>query len=239
MEFIFCNDRPKWKDIHNVEDWVNSFNDSNKKEDGKSAKTLAQFCKENDVESIIKEWIAPIVGEEFSLESAMPEMSTKFDNYGKGRTHDLGVYGKTVSGKRIFIGVEAKVNETFGGTVQQAYNYVDTLRNKGKNSNLKARIDGLKEEYFPGLDLDDIRYQLLYAIAGTLCEEADIKILLFTTFETRQFKVESGQRNDNDLNDFLKLLDIEIVPENCWKLNFGKQTMCVLNKHVNVNYENR
>ena len=79
----------------------------------------------------------------------------------------------------------------------------------------------------------------LYAIAGTLCEEADIKILLFTTFETNKYDEKCGQRNDNDLNDFLKLLDIEIVPENCWKLNFGKQTMCVLNKHVNVNYENR
>ena len=239
MKYQFNKKSPKWKDIHNVEDWVNSFNDSNKKEDGKSAKTLAQFCKENDVESIIKEWIAPIVKEEFSLDSAMPEMSTKFDNYGKGRTHDLGIYGKTVSGKRIFIGVEAKVNETFGGTVQSAYDKVEYLKSIGKNSNLKERIDGLKEEYFPGLDLYDKRYQLLYAIAGTLCEEADIKILLFTTFETNKYDEKCGQRNDNDLNDFLKLLDIEIVPENCWKLNFGKQTMCVLNKHVNVNYENR
>ncbi len=239
MEFVFCNDRPKWKEIHNVEDWVNSFNDSKNDEDGKSAKTLAQFCKENDVESIIKEWISQIVGEDFSLDTATPEMSTKFDNYGKGRTHDLGIYGKTVSGKRIFIGVEAKVNETFGGTVQSVYDKVAYLKSVGKNSNLDARIEGLKKKYFPDLPLDDIRYQLLYAIAGTLCEEADIKILLFITFETRQFKVESGQRNDNDLNDFLKLLDIEIVPENCWKLNFGEQTMCVLNKHVNVNYENR
>lgn len=232
MEFKFCNDRPKWKEIHNVEDWVKSFDPSKNDEDGKSAKTLAQFCKENDVESIIKEWITPIVGEDFSLDTAMPEMSTKFDNYGKGRTHDLGIYGKTVSGKRIFIGVEAKVNETFGGTVQSVYDKVAYLKSVGKNSNLDARIEGLKKKYFPDLPLDDIRYQLLYAIAGTLCEEAEVKILLFVTFETRQFKVESGQRNDNDLNDFLKLLDIEIVPENCWKLNFGEQTMCVLNKHV-------
>lgn len=239
MVFIFCNNRPKWKDIYNVEDWVNSFNDSKKKEDGKSAKTLAQFCKENDVESIIKKWIAPIVKEEFSLDSAIPEMSTKFDDYGKGRTHDLGIYGKTVSGKRIFIGVEAKVNETFGGTVQSVYDKVAYLKSVGKNSNLDARIEGLKKKYFPDLPLDDIRYQLLYAIAGTLCEEADIKILLFTTFETNKYEEKCGQRNDNDLNDFLKLLDIEIVPENCWKLNFGEQTMCVLNKHVKVNYENR
>ena len=148
MKYQFNKKSEKWKSINNVDEWVNSFG---KGEDGKSAKTLAQFCKENDVESIIKEWIAPIVKEEFSLDSAMPEMSTKFDNYGKGRTHDLGIYGKTVSGKRIFIGVEAKVNETFGRTVQQAYNYVDTLRNKGKNSNLDARIEGLKKKYFPGL----------------------------------------------------------------------------------------
>ena len=239
MKYQFNKKSEKWKSINNVDEWVKSFDPSKNDEDGKSAKTLAQFCKENDVESIIKEWIAPIVKEEFSLDSAMPEMSTKFDNYGKGRTHDLGIYGKTVSGKRIFIGVEAKVNETFGGTVQSAYDKVAYLKSVGKNSNLDARIEGLKKKYFPGLDLDDIRYQLLYAIAGTLCEEAVIKILLFITIETSQFKVESGLRNDNDLNDFLKLLDIEIIPENCWKLNFGEQTMCVLNKHVKVNYENR
>ncbi len=229
MEYQFNKKSEKWKSINNVDEWVNSFG---KGEDGKSAKTLAQFCKENDVESIIKEWITPIVGEEFSLDTAMPEISTKFDNYGKGRTHDLGIYGKTVSGKRIFIGVEAKVNETFGGTVQQAYNYVDTLRNKGKNSNLDARIEGLKEEYFPGLNLDDIRYQLLYAIAGTLCEEAVIKILLFTTFETRQYKKKYGQRNDDDLTAFLSMLDAKPIGENCWELNVHGQTIFVVNKHV-------
>ena len=236
MKYQFNKKSEKWKSINNVDEWVNSFG---KGEDGKSAKTLAQFCKENDVESIIKEWITPIVGEDFSLDTAMPEMSTKFDNYGKGRTHDLGIYGKTVSGKKIFIGVEAKVNETFGGPVQSVYDKVAYLKSVGKNSNLDARIEGLKKKYFPDLPLDDIRYQLLYSIAGTLCEEANIKILLFITFETRQYEEKCGQRNDNDLNDFLKLLDIEIVPENCWKLNFGKQTMCVLNKHVNVNHENR
>ena len=232
MEYIFCNDRPKWKEIHNVVDWVKSFDPSKNDEDGKSAKTLAQFCKENDVESIIKEWITPIVGEEFSLDTAMPEMSTKFDDYGKGRIHDLGICGHTDSSNSIFIGVEAKVNETFGRTVQQAYKYVETLHKKGKNSNLKARIDGLKEDYFPRLDLDDIRYQLLYAIAGTLCEEADIKILLFTTFETRQYKKKYGQRNDDDLTAFLSMLDAKPIGENCWELNVHGQTMFVVNKHV-------
>ncbi len=239
MEFVFCNDRPKWKEIHNVEDWVNSFNDSKNDEDGKSAKTLAQFCKENDVESIIKEWISQIVGEDFSLDTATPEMSTKFDNYGKGRTHDLGIYGKTVSGKRIFIGVEAKVNETFGGTVQSVYDKVAYLKSVGKNSNLDARIEGLKKKYFSDLPLDDIRYQLLYAIAGTLCEEADIMILLFTTFETRQYKEKYGKRNDEDLTAFLNLLKAKPIGKDCWKLNVRGQTMFVVNKHVKVNYENR
>lgn len=232
MEYLFNKKSEKCQSIHNVEDWVNSFNDSKKMEDGKSAKTLAQFCKENDVESIIKEWIAPIVKEEFSLDSAMPEMSTKFDNFGKGRTHDLGIYGKTVSGNSIFIGVEAKVNETFGGTVQSVYDKVAYLKSVGKNSNLDARIEGLKKKYFPDLPLDDIRYQLLYAIAGTLCEEADIKILFFTTFETRQFKVESGKRNDEDLTAFLNLLKAKPIGKDCWKLNVRGQTMFVVNKHV-------
>lgn len=239
MEYLFNKKSEKWQSIHNVEDWVNSFNDSKNDEDGKSAKTLARFCKENDVESIIKEWISQIVGEEFSLDTATPEMSTKFDNYGKGRTHDLGIYGKTVSGKSLFIGVEAKVNETFGGTVQSAYDKVEYLKSIGKNSNLKERIDGLKDEYFPGLDLYDKRYQLLYAIAGTLCEEAYIKILLFTTFETDQYKKKYGQRNDEDLTAFLSMLDVKPIGENSWELNVHGQTMFVVDKHIIVNYENR
>lgn len=239
MKYQFNKKSEKWKSINNVDEWVNSFDPSKNNEDGKSAKTLAQFCKENDVESIIKEWIAPIVKEEFSLDTAMPEMSTKFDNYGKGRTHDLGIYGKTVNGKRIFIGVEAKVNETFGGTVQSAYDKVEYLKSIGKNSNLKERIDGLKEEYFPGLDLYDKRYQLLYAIAGTLCEEAEVKILLFITFETDQYKKKYGQRNDEDLTAFLGMLDVKPIGENCWELNVHRETMFVVDKHIIVNYENR
>ena len=239
MKYQFNKKSEKWKSINNVDEWVKSFDPSKNDEDGKSAKTLAQFCKENDVESIIKEWITPIVGEEFSLDTAMPEMSTKFDDYGKGRTHDLGIYGKTVSGKRIFIGVEAKVNETFGGTVQSAYDKVEYLKSIGKNSNLKERIDGLKDEYFPGLDLYDKRYQLLYAIAGTLSEEAEVKILLFATFETDQYKKKYGQRNDEDLTAFLSMLDANPIGENCWELNVHRQTMFVVDKHIIVNYENR
>ena len=239
MEYQFNKKSEKWKSINNVDDWVNSFKDSKNNEDGKSAKTLAQFCKENDVESIIKGWITPIVKEKFSLDTAIPEMSTKFDDYGKGRIHDLGIYGKSVSNKSIFIGVEAKVNETFGGTVQSAYDKVEYLKSIGKNSNLKERIDGLKEEYFPGLDLYDKRYQLLYAIAGTLSEEAEVKILLFATFETDQYKKKYGQRNDEDLTAFLSMLDANPIGENCWELNVHRQTMFVVDKHIIVNYENR
>ena len=52
-----------------------------------------------------------------SASASVPESEVRFDQYGKGRVHDLGICGKTASERSLFVGVEAKVNETFGKSV--------------------------------------------------------------------------------------------------------------------------
>ncbi len=63
MEFVF-NDNKKWSSVHDVDGWISTFKESKKNEEGKSALSLAQFCNNPDIESIIKGWIKPIFDEE-------------------------------------------------------------------------------------------------------------------------------------------------------------------------------
>ena len=44
------------------------------------------------------------IEEPFTLEVAYPEFQARFDAHGQGREHDLAIFGKTESGKKIFIG---------------------------------------------------------------------------------------------------------------------------------------
>ncbi len=96
MEFKFNKNSKKWKDVKSVEDWIKSFQNSKKNEQGRSALSLAEFCKKDNIEEIFKSIIAPVIGcGNFSLDTAYPEKASRFDTFSKQRIHDLGIYGKT------------------------------------------------------------------------------------------------------------------------------------------------
>lgn len=232
MKFVF-NDNKKWSSVQNVEDWISSFKDSKKNEEGKSALSLAQFCKRPDIESIIKGWIEPIINENYTLLSAMPEESSSFDDYGKGRIHDLGIKGKTESGKTIFIGVEAKVNETYNGYVSTIYSQKKVEQQKGKSTYIPERIEGLISRYFSGkITVDsNVRYQLLYAFAGTVCEDCDYTILAFVTFK-KECKESSLRRNKQDLINFLEKIGYNRLSEDLYKCEISGRTLYIIEKVV-------
>ena len=73
------------------------------------------------------------------LEQATPEYLARFDSYpGNPSNLDLGITGylKRSSLKEgLFVGVEAKVDETFGGTVKSRYSSAMKTREAGKNTN--------------------------------------------------------------------------------------------------------
>lgn len=131
--------------------------------DGYSAKEFAKFATSNGqlkklLQSVLEE-ISFITDDSFIGE---PEFETKLPGQGEGRNHDLLLYNKD-----LVIGIEAKVDEDFGETIKKEYYDKDVTENK------KNRIKELKRIVFrnpDSPDVDELRYQLLTATAGTLLE---------------------------------------------------------------------
>lgn len=203
MEFEF---RQNWK-IKSLDEWIARFSKSKKNEEGRSAKTLAEFCKRDDAEKIIAETLHPVVGKIDSM-TAYPEYHTKIDDYGKGRIHDLAL--KCSCGKgNVFVGIEAKVNEGFGRYLKSVYN------SSKENSNIKNRINGLLSYYDGMISLDtnpNIPYQLFYSAVSVLKEEVVVKaeesrIFLIIVFNTDKSDEKKVKKNKEKLCDFLTAIN--------------------------------
>jgi len=92
---------------------------------------------------------------------AIFEKKTKLDSYGRESQTDVVAYVETRSGLAV-VGVEAKVDETFGPLVHEWNNYTS-----GKLRRLAGLLDMLKLR--SGL-VSTLRYQLLHRTAATLIE---------------------------------------------------------------------
>lgn len=236
LSFKFNDKMPKWHNIKDVADWVKSFESSNKDEKGHSALSLAEFCSVENIEEEFKGFLQPIFASEgFNLHTAIPEKSSRFDNYGKQRIHDLAIYGQTDTGKTIFVGIEAKVNETYNSNLSNIYDKAKRDQLNGKSTMIPQRIERLIENYFPTLSMGlSVRYQLLYAIAGTLCEQSNYNILLFLTFKTSKYKESAAQRNKKDLMDVLDLVKHEVIADGYYKCIFGDKILYIVEKTVTL-----
>ena len=237
MEFKFNKRSKKWREIETVKDWIDSFRKSSKSEDGRSALSLAKFCDLKNFDDIIVTWLLPIVSQsQIKLETAQPEKSSRFDNYSKQRIHDLAIYGETGTGCSIFIGIEAKVAETYNGTLSSIYQKAINNKKKGINTYIPQRIKQLIQVYFPKLSIDSkIRYQLLYAIAGTLCEQKDYNILLFLTFKTNKYNPKAAERNKKDLQELLNDVDHETIAEGYYECKINGQKLYIIEKTTVLN----
>ena len=190
MKFVFNENSPKWQNIKDVRDWVKSFDSSSKDEKGHSALSLAEFCSRAKIEEEFNVMLKPVFqSENFILQTAQPEKSSRFDNYSKQRIHDLAIYGKTDSGKSIFVGVEAKVDETYNSNLSKIYDKAKSEQLNGKSTMIPQRIEELIKNYFPGLSThSSVRYQILYSIAGTLCEQCNFNILSIPNIQDLQIQ---------------------------------------------------
>ena len=234
MKFVFNEKSPKWRNIKEVRDWVKSFESSSKDEKGHSALSLAEFCSKPNIEEEFNVMLKPVFQKEnFILQTAQPEKSSRFDNYSKQRIHDLAIYGQTDSGKSIFAGVEAKVDETYNSSLSKIYDKAKSEQSNGKSTMIPQRIEELIKNYFPGLSThSSVRYQILYAIAGTLCEQCNFNILLFLTFKTCKYKKAAARRNKKDLSDALNLIKHEVLSEGYYKCTFGDKILYIIDKTV-------
>jgi hypothetical protein len=230
----------KGNTISNLTDWER-FAFSGKKAkhwaegEGRSAYSLADFIINNDGEERITELVSAQINEKFTLDLAHPEFEARFDKYGQGREHDLGIFGKTDTGKKIFVGVEAKVDESFGGKIAAAYHNGKMMELNGESTNAPKRIEDLLKFNFTTIKASDfqLRYQLLFSTAGTLCIDADIHILLILVFRTGSYNIKKGAANYKDLQAFLTRSGASTIADNTYKLNMNKKDLILIYKEVN------
>lgn len=201
-------------------------------EHGKSAASIGEFVFEHNGIVHITEITNKILSKISNgiidhFEKAVFEHESKFDNFGRGRMHDLALFGETTDNKSIFVGVEAKVNEEFDSRdIQSAYLSGLLEHANNRNSNITSRIEDLiKRNNFKeqkrrkgskttnkfSKEQLGLKYQLLYSTIGTAVENADICILLVLVFKTDIYAEECGAKNYCDYITFMDAITSERI----------------------------
>lgn len=187
--------------------------------DGRSAKETARAWLEDEGVSLPTE-----VSSALSNHSAFgvvqvwrgePEAKLRFDKFaGEPRNADLVVYAQDSHGQYL-IAVEAKADEPFGNSVEDTYAAALTRLQKNDRSNGVTRIERLAMALFGSgkfniPPLNGIRYQLLTACAGALCESErkgfDRVLILVHEFVTDKTSDNKHRRNAADLDAFVRCL---------------------------------
>ncbi|HHU56821.1 MAG TPA: hypothetical protein GXZ39_00820 [Bacteroidales bacterium] len=230
---IHCRNR----DIRTLEEWREIVFTGKKEihwKEGRSAYALADFVLNKDGLSVVKQMVSSVINEGFEFTSAIPEYEARFDKYGHGREHDLGIFGSTVTGKNLFIGVESKVDESFGSTIGTAYVKAKTKELNGKKTNAPQRIERLLETTFSNVLESDfgLRYQLLFSSAGTLSIDADIHVFLVLVFKTHLYDPELGSKNEKDLMAFLKRIKAQEMNKGHFKASIDNKELHVIYKEI-------
>ena len=151
-----------------------------------------------------------------TAESAYPEVETRLDGFnGKGRFHDV-VLEATCAGGKLVASIEAKADEAFGDLVIDAR---ATALARTAGTKVPARMKLLGEALFGSeVYIEGLRYQLLYAIAGSLIEArkrgADLAAFIVHEFAfAGHVDANKLDRNANDLDTVLGALGLDQLPQ--------------------------
>ena len=146
MKIVTADGKP----LRSLADWSTVHNDPNHWIRERSAYLLADFILNQDGACLLARSVTEVLGESVKFHRIIPEHKVKFDEYRNPRVHDLGIHGKTESGKSLFVGVEAKVDETFGPHVADVWQRVERIRQGDKRTNLPERISELCDRFQDG-----------------------------------------------------------------------------------------
>lgn len=194
--------------INNFDDWAALYEtpqQSHQWKEHRSAWSMADFVMQRDGAGHLQARVGDALGQRVSFERAVPEFEQRFDAFGRGRVHDMGIFGQVADGRSLFVGVEAKVDESFGPTVHDSYLQSKANQITGTSTNAPERIEQLLALHFhkPDTAMFDVRYQLLYATAGTLAAGADISVLYVVVFKTPLYDESIGADNYRDYIHFV------------------------------------
>lgn len=153
---------------------------------------------------------------------AEPEAKLRFDAFaGEPRNSDLLVIATDQHGP-LLVAVEAKADEPFGETVSEALAAALERYVQNSHSNGIARIQQLAQALFwphPGAGVPtvkDLRYQLLTACAGAVCEAerrgCRRALMLVHEFVTSCTRDDKHAANAADLDNFVRRLSNGTVP---------------------------
>ena len=187
-----------WRNLHKPVKWKL----------GRSAYSVADFVVNQSGADKFRQRIASVLGEPVVFIKLVPEYEVRFDHYGKGRVHDLAIWGRTASGTSLFVGVEAKVDEPFGDYVGTEWSEAKTKLDSGENTNKPQRIEGLCARFINAPRItkhsSEIRYQLLHSVAGTIDVEEDTSVLYVAVFRTDDYDASEGEVNRQDYLRFIE-----------------------------------
>lgn len=211
----------KGRTIDTLHDWETLAGPKSTKQwvDGRSAKETARAWLEGGSKSLPPEILDTIATNPafdcIDTWHAEPEARLRFDRFpGEPRNSDLAVYAEDAQGSYI-IAVEAKADESFGDTVAETMaaaleRYLENPRSNGLERTMQLASAILGERQRGDPQLGAIRYQLLTASAGALCEAerqgSARAVLLVHEFMTDKTSDPEHERNQSDLNAFVKRL---------------------------------
>lgn len=198
-------------EIVSLEDWAKLYDTPRQKHQWKehrSAYSVADFLINRNGSTRLQSRISSVLSQPIELERAIPEYELRFDEYGRGRIHDLGIFGSSGVDQSVFVGVEAKVDEQFGLSVHDVYLGAKAKQIVGESTKAPERIENLLSLHFsePHISMFDVRYQLLYATAGTLAANADISVLYVIVFKTPLYNESIGAENYRDYIHFMNMI---------------------------------
>jgi hypothetical protein len=185
--------------------------------DGYSAKALAEAWIDGRGPKALLDLVSghgPGQFEGLRLERATAEAQTRFDQFGGPRNHDLLIEAADSRG-RVAIGLEGKVNERFGETLDQ-YRAAGTQKQEsGEATNAPARLKGLLTT-LAGSDLEtrpelgELGYQLFSATAGTLAaaneQGASRTVFVVHELKTAAADPQAQHENAENLADFVDMV---------------------------------
>ena len=158
--------------------------------------------------------MSAVLSQRIELERATPEFLAKFDCYpGNPSNLDLGITGhveRSSLRSSLFVGVEAKVDETFGNTVRGRYSSAIETRRRGQSTNAPERVKGLLSKYFSvqgspdSSRFADVRYQLLTGTAGTVAAQGEVSAFYILVFRTSMYDERRGLSNLRDYESFIE-----------------------------------
>ena len=229
----------KGKAVNGLGDWKTLISPKYWKP-GRSEYSLAEFIIDRNRADALQERVAAVLGEPVEFEKGVPKYEVSFDEYRNGHVHDLGLFG-TVSGKRLFVGVDAKVDEPFGNFVSEEWAAADKVKKGGKITRKPERIRKLCARFGPGVTegSGDIRYQLLHGVAGTVDADADLFVFYVIVFRTGLYDAEKGKQNHEDYRRFVKRAGgkpIQTVDDSAEAhvLTVGRKELHIIHEYVDL-----